>query len=256
MVRSVVVAGCFGVSACVLLTDTSGLSTGAIGTGAEPSDAAPSGADGGGGEASAANVRFCERAAHTFCADFDRPSLLEEGWTTAAVTSGELLPSPRPLSPPGALLVKLPRRDTRQLQQIVVKDFVRPWQRVIVEHDLFLEAPDFLSGDSTAGLFCADFFAGDVLEGGLCVGRGRDLTAATIDGPPFAANEWIHARYDIDPSTKSAMVKIGDVVLTPTFDLSNGTGEPRISVMFGVLGYNVPSPAFAVHLDNITIDLP
>jgi hypothetical protein len=152
-------------------------------------------------------------------------------------------------------LVKLPERTTQtgKFSQVVGKQFMRSWQRIVVEHELYLESPTFRDGDSTTGHICIGFNSND-LNGGICAGRGPGLTAVGVDGPPFPVDTWIHCRYDVDPATKQATIDLGPVHLVTPFDLTPPNGDQRVTVSLGVLGYNVPAPAFAAHFDNVTID--
>ncbi len=204
----------------------------------------------------ASTQRFCDRAPHAFCADFEG-AVFRDGWTSDSQELGGALSlvNPTPAHPTQALLAKMPRRETAKGSAALRKTFDIPWRRVVMNFDVYVERPLFLTGDRNAGLVCFAFYAGSQL-GGLCVSVAGDYVAFGVDKPPLRYDTWLHATFDVDPIGKLARAEIDGVVFQSHFS-PPATGEAqRMEIELGVLGYNVPAPAFAVTYDDITIDLP
>ena len=124
-----------------------------------------------------------------------------------------------------------------------------------MDFDVFLEQPAFMAADSNAGLFCAGFYAG-TNEDGTCMSVAPTYTIFTGNGPAFPTERWVHVRYDVDPQAKVGAMEVnGAPFAKGPFTLPAGSGAPRMLVQVGVLGYNVPAPAFSATFDNVTIEL-
>lgn len=204
----------------------------------------------------AAAGRFCDRAPHAFCADFDGDAL-REGWTSDSEEVGGTLSlvNPTATHPSRALLAKMPRRETAKGYASLGKTLDIAWRRVVMSFDVYVERPAFLAGDSNAGLICFAFYAGSEADG-TCMSVASEYVGFGVDKPPLRYDSWLHATFDVDPIAKIARAEVDGVVFEGPVSVPASGGAQRIEIQLGVLGYNVPAPAFAATYDDITIDLP
>ena len=248
-------------TSCAFFLDTGSLSGGARPAGDAGPDAPAPTMDAGAPldadvDADAAPLpRFCARAPHTFCADFDG-STLDEGFTDKQEELGGALSR---VTWPGldgsqSLLATMPRRATAKGYASISVRSGGAWRRQHVEADLYVEPPAFEAGDSNFGIFCVGYYLG-ATEDGACISVGANyFTLAKDSSTPFPTGRWVHAVMDFDPGARRVTGKVDTIELDGTFGTPTSGGAPSSVFQIGVLGYNAPSPEARVHIDNFTVD--
>ncbi len=260
MVARAWLIGAFGLlPSCAFFLDTGSLSGGArpagdAGQDAQVTDAgAPLDAA---ADADAAPLpRFCARAPHAFCADFEGATA-DEGFSEKAEELGGALTL---TSWPGldgsrSLLATMPRRATAKGYTSLTARLDGAWRRQRVEADLFIEAPTFEAGDVNFGIFCSGYYLG-ATEDGACISIGAAYFTFAKDGAAlFPTARWVHIAMDFDPSAGHVTGKVDTVEIDGAFTTPTSGGSPSTVFQIGVLGYNAPSPEARVHVDNFTVD--
>ncbi len=264
---SLAVAALF--AGCSLTTDLSGFST--------DTDAAPTSGEGGadaatdgttvlpdaateGGKPDAAGT-FCVPGAHAFCEDFDTSTTLPALDGTQVDPKGAVsLSTARAASAPGALLSTMQRRVASDVhaQATLEKDF-SGWRRTVLDFDVFVEAPGFVSNDVNSGIISLFFdsstngasFSLSVGVGYTTLGTPQTL----LNSGALAYGSWQHAHFDIDP-TGNVEGSVGAASWKGTFVPPAAGASPSTRIQLGVNGYNQPAPEFRVFYDNVTVDFP
>lgn len=254
---------------CSLTTDLTGFSTaedapsvtdGGTDTSTDgPGSPSPeSGTDGARPDASGP---FCVPGAHAFCEDFDTITSVPTWDGRSLDAKGAIsLSTLRAMSPPRSFLSTMERRSGADpyAQATIHKSFAG-WRRVIVELDIFVEAPAFAPGDINSGILSM-FLASSSGTAGFALSIGDGYTTLGIPekfvgGPSLLYDAWRHARFDIDPAG-TVSGSIGQVTWNGTFPAATAGGDPATIVEIGVNGYNQPAPPYRVFYDNLTVDFP
>lgn len=258
MLRWIVVGGLLAASACSLAFPLDGYSEAGSnddGGGATPGHdgSAETGIDRDTGPA-----RFCETFTGTFCADFDEGVVLD-GWsyeTADAPGTHELSMSP---SLSRALHSTMPRRSNAKARISLTKSFPGNFRRFVLDCDVHLVTPDWMSGDINAALLEIDFES-DSKNEAFYLTSGRDYTdigligLAALTGEPLPTSAPFHVQITLDPAGQWD-AKVGEQVFHKTFAPIVAGANPEISFELGVIGFNAPAPTFDVYYDNVTIDL-
>jgi hypothetical protein len=214
--------------------------------------------------------RFCERDAHTFCADFDDKDAGGAWTTVSAPDPGTLdLAEPRSRSAPHAARAQDPRRAAGVYRHVsLLKNLPHVWTRTVVEFDVFVASLLAAEGDSTAGLVALNFKSQDKTKyQGVAFSLAAPLSAfgvlsALADGGPWvtatnlpaiAFDRWIHLTLDVTPGG-AVTVHAGDVTATLMLPALAAGPQPSVELEVGIIGFNAPAPAFDLSVDNVTVD--
>ena len=232
------------------------------------SDGAPTGADASsldvvaearppdGGDAGG----FCQSANHAFCADFDQGPVLS-GWDSPQLDFGGTITasSTRYVSPSTSAAILMPRRGAAAPTSYVTLNKGWPgWRHVIIDFEVYLEAPSWDTLDVNSGIFAVEFFSASN-DQGISLSAGKDyLTVGNpgtaMGGKPVPNDRWFHVQFDVDP-TKGLKATIDDQVFSATWSAQAGA-SPTMRIYLGVSGFNQPAPEYRLDYDNVTVDFP
>jgi hypothetical protein len=253
------------------------------------------GSDPGSDASQAAGPTLCVPGLHTFCADFEDPDPLAV-WTVMSDGGVTIVGDPaRDASGPAVLRAQDARRDAGFTRLVgVQKVLQRPWARVVVNFSLFVAQPTFETGDDHGlGLLALNFVSkatpgkthGVALSIGPAAMTFGASTQTSISLPRIKTNEWTRIRLDVTPNGV-ALLQVGTdaeqrVTLPSAASTAPSTGPspipieggaptdagaltdagatsdtPSIRLEVGSLGWNAPSPAMDVRVDDLTIDFP
>lgn len=204
--------------------------------------------------------RFCLSSTHAFCADFDDGSVTA-GWNSPQLDFGGTITAStvRSVSPNTSAAVRIPRRGAADPAAYVTmnKQF-SGWARIVVDFDMYIEAPSWVTGDVNSGIFSL-FFYSDGLDKGLSVSAGKDYVtlgtpAGSLGGDPMPNDRWFHVHFDVDPS-KGTKATIDGQSFNDAWSASP-TANPVMRIAVGISGYNQPAPEYRINYDNVTVDFP
>jgi hypothetical protein len=222
----------------------------------------------------ATDAYFCDLqgAMHTFCADFDEPNYLVS-WSGSTVTEGGVL-AQDPLeytSPPFGLSAQIPMRTVGGAQSRLERLFAVPPSGVTVAFDLFVDD----AGGSNVYVAVVDLQSRYVftitLSGSNPATLGVEEQSPNGDAgyfyegvpgvsSPIPTGAWSHVSVDFSLSgdagnvTRLTLNDGGTLKGTPPYPPSTSPQGFKLSA--GVAHYsNSPYSAWAVHIDNLTVDV-
>jgi hypothetical protein len=249
------------------------------------SDGAIADADGGtvpaDGGADASVSRFCAAVGHDFCEDFDEPDALGDWIVRSGIEPGTLAVTDTPDAPsPPFVLHATDQRRTFPHRVQIAKQLPHAWSHTVVAFDAFVAAPVLVVGDNIGnGLATLNFFSardgGGVSQGaGLSFGptsgvlgtlsfgtMSEGVAGENIAAQVFPFNRWVHFVFDAVPGS---LADAGTVVLDMDHDAGHwqatfpsirvGDTSVYVQIELGSIGFNSPSPAIDLSIDNVTVD--
>jgi hypothetical protein len=226
-----------------------------------------------GPDSEAGNATFCTGVDAAFCSDFDE-GVLGLGWSAAiaASTLGTLaLDDGVWQSKPASLHSSLPKLTVDagpDNEEFLQEDLATPWREVTLDFDFYAEQPSggqgltlvelTFQGDASLGV--AIELSGSTTELRLVCMQTVSYMSWKYATYPFTPNKWIHAQFDIVPSTThgSATMTFDEALYASwtnlQFDADPKANDLRLEL--GLAQYGAYTPADDVHFDNVVIRYP
>lgn len=248
------------------------------------SDSHHDGAETGAHDAQVETGTFCSTVGDAaFCADFDESISLIAGWTSTPSPlysngSGSLsLDDAIAISKPASLHAAVPALTTNSpgTEQFLQEDLASPRREVTLDFDFYIA-----SVPKGAGLSVMSFtFNGQASVGvGMTLGTGPvsdsgatgglgyaamttgDASAWLYDGYSYTPGSWIHATFDLLPTTSGGKLLVsfnGTLVQSWTgIAFASDEAANDLSLKLGLSQYRAFTPACDIHYDNVVIRFP
>lgn len=206
---------------------------------------------------------FCVGRTSALCADFDDIQNLDSWGQSLDPDAGTIgLDTSHARSGPRALRATMPRREDLNQSKLALAYWVasRPWARVVVELDVFVEPLAWVPGDINAGILIIELNSSVSSEHvfltlGEAYSQVGSSNFVSSTGPAMPQDNWVHVRIDFDPKgTLNAKLGV-NVLPTANFPALTQGNNPNIRLGLGISSFNDPVPEFTVYYDNVTLDL-